>query len=418
MRWSMRYPTFKSGLFRLIDALPSLRSPRDIAVHANHYLGAEIAVLPLPRFLQAMLRMIISAPHNSIRALDLGYGIRAGARQMASLFIPGESVARAEKRLQTLRRQRLAFTLDLLGEYCVSENEAEQYLERYLTCLVQLAESAGRWDNLAQPIIPGHRGEASPICLSVKLSALYSQCSPLNFEESIKVLSARLSRIVAACERCGASLYIDAEDSTTNPIIYDTFKNVFGSQRFRRFPLPGIVVQTYLQNSASILQDLLSFARERGSPIALRLVKGAYWDQECIRSQQNGSPCPVFRLKRETDAQFETLACRILSSTSLCLPAFASHNVRSLAKACCYAKSIGVPPSHFELQTLFGMAEPISLAFRDQGYLVRVYVPLGNAEVGMGYFVRRLLENTSNESFLRHTFFEAEAIEHLLKAPL
>ena len=66
---------------------------------------------------------------------------------------------------------------------------------------------------------------------------------------------------------------------------------------------------------------------------------------------------------------------------------------------------------------LYGMADPISKAFVDHDFLVRQYVPIGEMLPGMGYLIRRLLENTSNESFLRHTFFEEDKIEHLLKQP-
>jgi RHH-type proline utilization regulon transcriptional repressor/proline dehydrogenase/delta 1-pyrroline-5-carboxylate dehydrogenase len=99
------------------------------------------------------------------------------------------------------------------------------------------------------------------------------------------------------------------------------------------------------------------------------------------------------------------------------LPAFGSHNIRSLSHACCYAEQRGLTPKDFELQVLYGMAEPIAQAFKSRGYLTRMYVPLGDLLPGMGYLVRRLLENTSNESFLRHTFFDSEEVSTLLKEP-
>jgi RHH-type proline utilization regulon transcriptional repressor/proline dehydrogenase/delta 1-pyrroline-5-carboxylate dehydrogenase len=102
----------------------------------------------------------------------------------------------------------------------------------------------------------------------------------------------------------------------------------------------------------------------------------------------------------------------------VCLPAFGSHNIRSLAHACCYAESIGLTEKDFEIQVLYGMAEPIAKAFMKRGYLVRMYVPLGELLPGMGYLVRRLLENTSNESFLRHTFFDEDEVSTLLKEPV
>jgi RHH-type proline utilization regulon transcriptional repressor/proline dehydrogenase/delta 1-pyrroline-5-carboxylate dehydrogenase len=99
------------------------------------------------------------------------------------------------------------------------------------------------------------------------------------------------------------------------------------------------------------------------------------------------------------------------------LPAFGSHNIRSLSHACCYAEHIGLSPRDFEIQVLYGMAEPIAEAFMKRGYLVRMYVPLGELLPGMGYLVRRLLENTSNESFLKHTFFDSDEVSTLLREP-
>jgi RHH-type proline utilization regulon transcriptional repressor/proline dehydrogenase/delta 1-pyrroline-5-carboxylate dehydrogenase len=133
---------------------------------------------------------------------------------------------------------------------------------------------------------------------------------------------------------------------------------------------------------------------------------------------QNNWPSPLFSKKESSDANFEDLSRILLENTATCLPAFASHNVRSLAHACCLAEELGVSKTSFELQMLFGMAEPIARAFSAQGYLTRLYVPLGEMLPGMGYLVRRLLENTSNESFLRHTFFDENQIDDLLAKPI
>jgi len=146
-------------------------------------------------------------------------------------------------------------------------------------------------------------------------------------------------------------------------------------------------------------------------------VKGAYWDHETISCDQNDWECPLFRIKESSDANYELLSKKLIDHHDLILPAFGSHNVRSLAHACTYAKMKGLQPKDFELQMLFGMADPIAQAFIDEGYLVRQYTPLGEMLPGMGYLIRRLLENTSNESFLRHTFFEDDKIEDLLRQP-
>jgi RHH-type proline utilization regulon transcriptional repressor/proline dehydrogenase/delta 1-pyrroline-5-carboxylate dehydrogenase len=353
---------------------------------------------------------------RSLRARLAAPFVRRGVTQMAKMFIAGESPTSALSKLISMRKRNLTFTVDLLGEYCVSEKEAQIYLDRYLEALKVFGEKRSRFGN--STIVQDHPADLSPICISVKLSALYSQCSPLNFDRSVSVLSERLSQIVRQAAKLKASLYVDAEDSSNNPIIYTTFKKVFGSEEFKKFPYPGAVVQAYSKHSEAVLEDLKAFSHSRGSPIAIRLVKGAYWDQETMQCKQMNWESPLWEKKNQSDVHFEKLSRFLLDNHRYFLPAFASHNIRSLSHAICYADSLGLSNKDFELQMLYGMAEPIARAFSKRGYLVRLYVPLGNMIVGMGYLVRRLLENTSNESFLKHTFHDSNQVAELLVDPL
>jgi RHH-type transcriptional regulator, proline utilization regulon repressor / proline dehydrogenase / delta 1-pyrroline-5-carboxylate dehydrogenase len=412
MEWSMDNPDFKQDLFRLVDVLPSLPSDASIVEHVKHYLGdAGIEkILPVGN---KLVQWGLNARSSSIRGKILAAVVKKGVREMASQFIAGETPRHAIKELKRLRKDSMAFTVDLLGEYSVSEIEAQAYLDRYLECLDELGSAWKSWS----PIVKDHPGEASPLCISVKLSALYSQCDSLNFEKSVEVLSERLSLIAQKARIHNAQLYLDAEDVGHNEIILETFQRVFGSPQFQDVPYPGIVVQAYAHSALSFIQRLIAFAQLRGSPIAIRLVKGAYWDYETVIAQQNGWKSPLFSKKYQTDANFEKLSRLLLDNTQFVLPAFGSHNIRSLSHAICYARYKKIDFTKFEVQTLYGMAEPIAKAFSQEGYLTRVYVPVGPLIPGMGYLVRRLLENTSNESFLRHTFFDETEIESLLRFP-
>jgi Proline dehydrogenase len=133
-------------------------------------------------------------------------------------------------------------------------------------------------------------------------------------------------------------------------------------------------------------------------------VKGAYWDYETMKSGQNGSNPPVFLQKPESDANFEKLTRVLFENNSVVTPAFGSHNVRSIAHAQAVADELGIDRSRFEFQLLYGMAGPIKRALVEMGYRVREYCPVGELLPGMAYLVRRLLENTSNEGFLRAKF--------------
>ena len=408
--WAMRRPEFKVNMFRLVDVLPALRSSRAIASHVREYLekpAAEINPLLFP-----LVRAGTLWPFYYL----LSFAIRNGARQMASQMIAGRDPHAAIAQLKRIRMAGLAYTIDLLGEYCLGESDARAYFDRYIDALEVLGKETPGWPE-SRELISGHTGEREKFEISVKLSALYSQISPLNFDRSVGILAERLSRIALKASEHKASLCVDAEDMGSNPVIYAAFKRAFGSAELVDFPRPGIVLQCYAPRSESLLDDLVKFSAARAAPISIRLVKGAYWDYETVRSLQNSSPSPLFAEKRQTDRFYEHMSRRLLDRNQDCYAAFGSHNVRSLSHACAYAWHIGLSPLNFELQALYGMAEPIARAFAAEGYLTRLYVPLGRMLAGMGYLVRRLLENTSNESFLRHTFFEKAAVDRLLLEP-
>ena len=413
MQLSMRFPELKANLFRLVDVMPSLNSNSAMAAHFKEYLIDNNPLLP-----DLLKRFLPRSPHNwiyQIAALANKYSVN----RMASLFIAGETCSQAQPALHKILKKKLAFTVDLLGEYSISEDEAIEYLERYLEAIKTLKSNQRALLNSAarNDVFQYHRLGEQQLSVSIKLSALYSQTSILNFETSTKILSERLKIILRAAKDSAVSIYLDAEDSGTNPIIMEVFEQVFSSAEFQAFPYPGIVLQAYNRNCETYIHRMLRLARTRKSPIAIRLVKGAYWDHETIQANQNHWPNPLFEKKQHSDANYEKLSQILLDNHELVLPAFASHNVRSLAHACTYAGLKGIRKDSFELQMLYGMADPIAQAFKDHGYLVRLYVPLGEMLPGMGYLVRRLLENTSNESFLRHTFFEQAKIEELLSKP-
>ena len=108
----------------------------------------------------------------------------------------------------------------------------------------------------------------------------------------------------------------------------------------------------------------------------------------------------------------------LLMQNHRCLrPAIASHNLRSAARALALAERLELPQSAYELQMLYGMGDPIKEVFVRRGERLRIYTPFGRLLPGMAYLVRRLLENTSNTSFLRATFTEHTSIEELLRPP-
>ena len=411
LQWTMSRPDLKSGLFRLVDVLPALNDSRSIARHIKEYLHEPL------RDLNTSGKILTGIMNSGLLPDSLSaFSLNLGVNEMAGMFIAGKDARQANPLVKEILKDRMGFTMDLLGEYAVCEEESEQYLTRYLQALKDLQKNSLNWP-VNWSAFDNHPGCKSKVCISVKLSALYSQTNVLNFDKSVSTLADRLMLIMREAKKTAATLYVDAEDCSSNPIIYAAVKKAFAAEEFRDFYLPGIVLQAYAKSSEQTLWEFLDFAKTINNRLAIRLVKGAYWDHETVNSSYNQLPNPLFTEKAESDRNYEKLSRILLDNHKLCYPAFGSHNIRSLSQACIYAESIGLTKNDFELQMLFGMARPIARAFRDQGYFVRLYVPLGELLPGMGYFVRRLLENTSNESFLRHTFLEGAEAEKLLGAP-
>jgi RHH-type proline utilization regulon transcriptional repressor/proline dehydrogenase/delta 1-pyrroline-5-carboxylate dehydrogenase len=186
---------------------------------------------------------------------------------------------------------------------------------------------------------------------------------------------------------------------------------------FRDYADCGIVVQAYLESAESDLQKMLEWAKNRGTPIWIRLVKGAYWDYENIVAEYRGWPVPVFRRKWQSDDNYERLTRVLMENYQWLRPALASHNLRSLAHGLALKEELQVPDRAMEIQMLYGMGDEQAQLFLERGHRVRIYTPFGDLLPGMAYLVRRLLENTSNDSFLRQSFTEHIAVEKLLMKP-
>ncbi len=197
----------------------------------------------------------------------------------------------------------------------------------------------------------------------------------------------------------------------------EIFRTVLMEPEFRDWPDVGIAMQTYLRSTLDDLKSLADWSRHRGVPVSVRLVKGAYWDFETVIAAQHNWPIPVFTHKSQTDANFESAAAFLIENRALLRPAIAGHNVRSIASAIAHAEKFAAHPAEIEFQMLFGMADPIKSALIEMHRRVRIYAPIGDLLPGMAYLVRRLLENTSNESFLRAGFLDHAPEEQLLMNP-
>jgi RHH-type proline utilization regulon transcriptional repressor/proline dehydrogenase/delta 1-pyrroline-5-carboxylate dehydrogenase len=228
----------------------------------------------------------------------------------------------------------------------------------------------------------------------------------------------RLRPLLERARERGVHLHIDMESVDA---LETTFELVFGlldEPAFRDGPSSGVVLQAYLRESPRHLDRILEWARgsDRAQPLVIRLVKGAYWDHEVVEARQHGWSPPVFEQKADCDRNFEELTRRLLDARPLVRVAVGSHNLRSVSHAIAYNRATGGEDRDLELQVLRGLGDDLGAALAASGLRVRAYCPVGELVAGMAYLVRRLLENTSNESFL-HEQSRGTPLDQLLAAP-
>ena len=411
MEWATADKRLKVEMLRFVDVFPALHSRSEMSRHLREYFAHQGVAAP------RMLRWGISLTGARSPVAPLaGSVIRRQLRGFAQRFIVGRDARDAIPALKALRDAGTGFTLDVLGEATVSEAEAHAYKSTYLGLLDGLAATAAGWPQNAV-VDEAAWGPLPRVNLSLKITSLYSQIDPVDFEGSLAAVKDRLRPIFRKGIETGAALTLDLEQFRYRDLTLAVFTSLLDEDEFRGYDQAGIVLQAYLRDADKDLDALLVWARDRGRVFSLRLVKGAYWDYETVIAAQEGWPVPVFTHKPDTDAMYEKLSRVMLQSADVVRPAFASHNVRSLAVAIETARELGLAGDAYEIQMLHGMGDPIKTAVRGMGLRLREYAPVGELIPGMAYLVRRLLENTANDSFLRQTFVEGAAADELVLPP-
>ncbi|KUG29628.1 proline dehydrogenase (proline oxidase) / delta-1-pyrroline-5-carboxylate dehydrogenase [hydrocarbon metagenome] len=414
MDWAMKNEDFKVQLFRFVDVLPYLTTSDALRRHIEEYFTGDGAA-DIPAVLKWGAEK--SGMFGGLAAAVMGKAIRSNIEGMAKGFIIGQTAKEAVKSIKKLRKDGFAFTVDLLGEATMSEAEADAYRDGYLEVLAAIAREQPSWSALGGGKDGLDWGSAPRVNVSIKPSALYSQAKPVDMQGSVDGILSRLVPVYRATRAMGGALCIDMEALKYKEMTLELFKRLRTDPEFRDYPHLSVVLQAYLKDTERDLAGLLAFAKAEGLPIGIRLVKGAYWDFETVVAKQMGWEVPVWTRKPETDAAFERLSTEILRHADLVYFQCASHNIRSISHVMETAAALGVPESRYEFQALFGMAEPVRKGLLGVAGRVRLYCPYGELLPGMAYLVRRLLENTANESFLRQSFADGQAEELLLENP-
>lgn len=414
MQWLTHSEDLKLRLFRFIEVLPSLRSRKTIARHLQEYLGGDEAHPDLPLPAQFLLSY---RNCESLRGLLAAWAAEFGCARAARQFVCGSTAEEAIRAVVRMRRQGMTFTLDVLGETVIADRVARDLQALYIHLIEKLSAVAPDW--LPAPLLDvAPWGPLPRVNISIKLTGIVARFDPIDPEGTAKSVFDRLRPILSAARRRGVFINIDMEHYAVKDLTLEIYKRVLMEPEFRDWQDCGIVIQSYLRDADRDMSDLIDFVRRRGTPITVRLVKGAYWDAETANAIRSGWPIPVYTHKWESDAAFERVAAKMLAHADIIRPAFASHNVRSIAAVLAMEQHFGLPPRTVELQMLTGMGDQLKRAIVAMEQRLRIYSPFGNLITGMAYLIRRLIENTANESFLRQSFGVGVAIDRLLLEPI
>ncbi|MFH0824424.1 MAG: L-glutamate gamma-semialdehyde dehydrogenase, partial [Pseudomonadota bacterium] len=406
MQWAMTDEDVKVRLFRFVDALPALKKDGQAIDLLNEYFE-DLDGTPILKGL-GLIAGVGFLPHVA------GKVVRGNVEALARRFIAGKNPEEALGPIVKLRDEGLTATVDLLGEEVLTDGEAAEYGGRYIDLVRFLGERSAEWKDI--PILDrDHKGPIPRWDVSLKVSSFNPHFDPMDWTGSMEKAKAGILPVVEAAKELNGAVTFDMESYQSKNLTIGLFKAVF--EEARDFGFPGIAIQAYLKDSEADLDHILRWAKKQAGRVAVRLTKGAYWDYETIIHRQLGRPIPVFPRKAETDVNFERLSGVLLENSEHIRPAFATHNIRSISRAIAVAEHLKLPKDAFEFQMIYGMAEPIRNALKKMGFRVRVYTPVGELLPGMAYLIRRLLENTSNESFLRKSFSEGATPEELTSPP-
>ena len=410
MDWAMQDEAFKVQIFRFVDCFPTLKDNDSVYEHLTDYL-AQPGVTP-PPFVATALKA---------GGLMKGVVTKTMSTQitsMASKFICGTDAASSLPALRKIWDSGLCFSVDLLGEACVSDEEAEAYRRKYLDLIENLPSTVATWG--ANPRLEtDHLGAIPRTNVSIKISSLSARVDPIDTEGSIRGLLENLGPILEAAKRKGVFVNFDMEQFALKDLTLELFMRACEKHDFHA----GLAMQAYLRSGDDDARRIIEWSKRTGRQVTVRLVKGAYWDYETINAEQQGWAVPVWSRKVDTDASFERMAHAFVASTPATKGeggvklALGSHNARSIAATLAALEKRGLPKSALELQMLYGMGDQLKAAAVELDLRLREYAPIGELIPGMAYLVRRLLENSSNESWLKAGFKDNASNDRLLASP-
>ena len=393
MDWAMKDEAFKLQMFRFTDVFPMLTTGDMVYDYLNDYMSQPGVTMP------PFMGMGLKA--GGLAKGVMAKTIASQITSMAKNFIAGVDATSATPRLRATWDSNIAFTVDLLGEACVSDAEVEVYQQRYLDLIETLPGEVANWK--PQPLLErDHIGPLPRTNVSIKISSLCAHCDPIDFNGTLGMMRETMRPILEAASKNNVGVCFDIEQYSMRDLTLQLFEECC-----EEFDFPAaIALQAYLKDGEEDAKRLIAWSKKTGRQVTVRLIKGAYWDYEVVNAEQMGWPVPVWPIKRMTDACFERMSELFVRESPRhegeggVKLATGSHNMRSIAWILALLEKYDLPLEAYEAQKLFGMGDELRGALSSYGIRVREYVPIGEMIPGMAYLVRRLLENTSNESWL------------------
>jgi len=330
--------------------------------------------------------------------------VRQAMRMMGSQFVMGRSIAEALSSAQSKAHRGYLHSYDMLGEAALTATDAERYFKAYQHAIAAIGKGAPAASVFTRPGI------------SIKLSALHPR---YEFAKSARVraeLTPKLLALAQQAKKENIGLTVDAEEADRLELSLDLIEAVYRDDSLAGWEGFGLAVQAFQKRGLFVIEWLEALARKTGRKLCVRLVKGAYWDTEVKRAQEQGlSNYPCFTRKVNTDVAYLACARKLLAARDVFYPMLATHNAHTVAAVRAYAGADG----GYEFQRLHGMGEALyQVVKEDVNVPCRVYAPVGSHEDLLPYLVRRLLENGANTSFVNRIFDEATAPEALVADPV
>ncbi|MBR9812683.1 bifunctional proline dehydrogenase/L-glutamate gamma-semialdehyde dehydrogenase PutA [bacterium] len=335
--------------------------------------------------------------------------LRQAMRLMGGQFVMGRSIGEALRRAGEADGG-VRHSFDMLGEAALTAADAKRYHRAYADAIAAIGKHLGDRGHVTRG--PG---------ISVKLSALHPRYEFTQRERVLRELTPKLLELALAARAANIGLTVDAEEADRLMLALNVFERVFRSDQLSGWDGFGLAVQAYQKRALPQLEWLRDLAGDVGRRIPVRLVKGAYWDTEIKRGQEQGLPAyPVFTRKSATDVSYLACARFLLRAGDAFYPQFASHNAHTVAAIAQFARDGTRGKDDFEYQRLHGMGEALYGELERQlgNAPCRIYAPVGSHEDLLPYLVRRLLENGANSSFVNRILDDNVPVDDIVKDPV